>query len=221
MTDAWLAAFVLLVLLSVVNAVAVVAVLRQLGVIHQRIRPTGPGLGDGPTPGATYQGLELEHVAGPPASAAAEAPITIYAYVTPGCSLCDGLFEHVAAYVRQKASPLVTFALTTDAGREEAQAYASGRPLACPLMRHPRFGSHYTIPGSPYAIALRRDGSDGLMLTAGVVNTLEQFEDLVDGALAAHQTELPMTDQARSETQMVVHRLDPTDHEEVRHGARP
>lgn len=60
MSGAWYAAFGLLALLTVANSLLLVATMRQVGVLHERVRPMAAGDAGGPRPGNVLPWLPLE-----------------------------------------------------------------------------------------------------------------------------------------------------------------
>lgn len=192
MSGAWIAAFALLALLSVVNAVVLVAVMRQVGVLHERVRPTGFGEIAGPPPGAVLRAPSLTTVGGAVARRQPEAPIWIAGYVTPGCGLCEGLPGIMQAYGRHASAGMDLF-LVTDVPEGEARAFLR-HAGDMPFTRAEGLRDEYAIPGSPYVLALQRTGdAEVTVLAGGIVNTLEQLEDLGDRAEATVRGSAPPT----------------------------
>ena len=183
MSDGWYAAFALLTLLSVANAAFLVSVMRQVGVLHQRIRPTGAGPNEGPEIGTRLPILEFDAVGTERPSEIFSRPITLLGHVSPGCSLCDDFATFTEAYARNRDVDQVDIFLITDASRPAAEKWLSAHPVDTPLLRNEQLMDVYSIPGSPYVLALRPDGDEHVVVAAaGVVNTLEQLEDLVEVA---------------------------------------
>jgi hypothetical protein len=87
----WIASYVLLWLAVLVLAVTVVALLRQIGVLHARLRPVGTHFaGEGP-----------ERLApAPPAFDYARASMTLVAFFSPSCEICHALRPGLAAIRR-------------------------------------------------------------------------------------------------------------------------
>lgn len=187
MSDAWYAAFALLLLLCLANTVVLVGVLRQVGMLHQRVRPIGPGSLDGPSPGTEVPQLSLDAVTAHPENLPFSKPITLVGYVRPGCGVCETLPGFFRAFMKGKAADFeATAVLATDSGPVEAAALSNhlGLDSELPLFRSGDLRESYEIPGSPYVLALRsRDDGGATVLAAGVVNELEQLEILVDRAL--------------------------------------
>lgn len=185
MPELWYAAFGLLSLLSILNAAVLVGVMRQVGVLHERIRPTGPGYHEGPEIGTRLPRLTFTVVSGDIAPDPFVTPITLLAFVSPGCGLCEALTQQVVAYRRVMPREAVQVALVTDASADAAGAWAQEHNVRAPLLCRDDVTRTYLVPGSPYVVAAAVDLADPTLvrvLGRGVVNTLEQFEDLVESA---------------------------------------
>lgn len=125
-------------------------------------------------------------------------PVTLLAYVTPGCGLCEripGFLEAYTATASDEDRALLSFALATDAPEPEAERFRREHHMRFPVVRHPELKHHYGLAevGAPYLLALA-NGEHGSqeLLAGGIVNTLEQFEDLIEIALdhnSAHATD--------------------------------
>jgi hypothetical protein len=186
MNEAWYAAFGLLVLLSTANAVVLVAAMRQIGVLHQRIHPTGALEEEGPAVFRRVPRLELSPVPGSHAPDLFERPITVLAYVTVNCGACDLVVPLVHAFARSSQAELFEVALATDAAPDQAALYHSSHDITLPFVRHDFFSAEYDIKASPYILALATgdEGSDhAIVVGGGIVNTLEQLEDVTRQAL--------------------------------------
>lgn len=185
MTDGvWIAAFWLLALLGVVNAVLLVATMRQVGVMHQRLAPTGAGDIGGAQIGDRLPRLALEAVNGG-GVASLDAPMVLLAFVSPGCNLCSEIIPGVHSAARARRSDGIEFVFATDATQALASTYAAEHDLKLPLLRHDEVISELNVPGSPYILAMRPEGDNFFrVLAGGVVNTTEQVDDVVDLAVA-------------------------------------
>jgi hypothetical protein len=152
----WIAAFVVQWVLLAVLAVVVVALARQIGVLHLRLEPLGaleiddegPGLGDAP----------------PPRSARAAAGSTVYVggsgeqrlltFVSPTCPVCERVLPSLPA---------------------AADAFG----LELQVVSDPELERAYNVPGVPFVVVF---DEFGVVRSKGTVNTLEQVEGLVDTA---------------------------------------
>jgi methylamine dehydrogenase accessory protein MauD len=185
MNDVELAAFGLISLLCVANSVLLVGIMRQVGVLHERIRPTGAGDHDGPEVGNRISRPQLIAVDDSYDARLFEAPITILGFVSPGCGLCDELAAQTEAYRKHRSHELVELALVTEASLEEAARWRREHHVRVPFFRAEQVKRDLGITATPYVVALSPDPAGGewvRVLAAGVVNTLEQLEDLVEAA---------------------------------------
>jgi hypothetical protein len=155
-TGWWAAAFVAQWVLLGVLTVVVVALARQIGVLHLRLDPVGalevddegPALGDAPSP-RTARGRD-----GAPTLVGGPGPERLVAFVSPTCPICERLLPSLPAAA--SAGGLVP-QVVWDADLERA----------------------YGVPGVPFVVVLDRMG---VVRAKGTVNALEQVEGLVDTA---------------------------------------
>lgn len=150
----WIASYVLLWLAVLVLGATCLVLLRQIGVLHTRLRPLGVHPADeGLPPGAVAPPL--------PAIDFARAPLTLVAFTSPTCEICHRLvpgLDHLDA--QYDDVQLVVLELTEPA-----------RPLF----------AAYNVRSSPYFVAVDRTGT---VRGAGVANALEQVEVLLEDAAA-------------------------------------
>ena len=150
----WVASYVILWLTVIVLSVAVVALLRQIGVLHARLHPLGANFaGEGPaleSPAPRLSDVEY-----------GDAPLTLLAFPSPGCEVCKVLKPSFDAL--RRGYPEIQL-------REVDLEGARGTFDA------------FNIRSTPYAVAV---DSSGVVRGRGIVNSLEQIEELLDEATAA------------------------------------
>jgi hypothetical protein len=149
----WIATYVLLWIAVLVLAVAVVALLRQIGVLHARLHPLGVHFaGEGP---------ELDSVAPPLAGEPpyADAELTLVAFTAPTCEVCAVLRPSLDALRRTYREVRVHVLDLDDRTR-------------------PTFNA-FNVRSTPYLVAVDRGGA---VRGRGVANSLEQVEELLDEA---------------------------------------
>lgn len=144
--------WVLLLALTIV----VIALARQIGVLHLRLSPVGaleiddegPALGTAPEPrvARAREGAALT-VGGP-------GPRRLVAFVSPTCPICDQVAPSLPAAAR-----------------------AHG--LLAQVVEDPELELAYDVPGVPYVVVL---DELGVTRAKGTVNSLEQLEGLIDTA---------------------------------------
>jgi methylamine dehydrogenase accessory protein MauD len=188
MSGAWYAAFGLLAFLSLANAALLIATMRQVGVLHERVRPMAAGDAGGPRPGNVLRWLPLELMDASGAAVGgngwrAGAPLELYAYVTPGCRVCDEVLPILTGFARDRDASSLDVVLVTDAARDAAAKMIRTKKITLPLLRYDDLSSHWDLPGSPYVLVARRQETGDLVaLSGGVINSMEQLESVVDAA---------------------------------------
>jgi hypothetical protein len=152
----WATAFVVQWILLAVLTVVVIALARQIGVLHLRLDPVGalevddegPRLGDAleARPARTPDGTRTL-VGGP-------GPRRLVAFVSATCPICDRL-------------------------RPSLPAAAAAAGFVLQTVSDPDLESAHGVPGTPFVLVL---DELGLVRSKGTVNSLEQVEGLVDTA---------------------------------------
>ena len=88
----WVVSYVLLWVTVLVLGVVVVALLRQIGVLHTRLRPLGVH--------QAGEGLDRGEVAPPLPGRAYEGGVTLVAFTSPTCTICRSLVPSLTAVER-------------------------------------------------------------------------------------------------------------------------
>ncbi len=143
-------------MLLAVLAVVVVALARQIGVLHLRLDPLGalevddegPPIGEAP-PERTARGDD-----GAPTMVGGAGPRRLLAFVSPTCPICERL-------------------------RPSLPAAAAASGFVPQVVSDPDLESAYGVPGVPFVVVL---DELGVVRSKGTVNSLEQIEGLIDTA---------------------------------------
>lgn len=149
-------AFVVQWILLAVLSIVVVALARQIGVLHLRLAPVGalevddegPPIGDAP-PTRTARGHDgtTTLVGGP-------GPGRLVAFVSSTCPICERILPSLPAV-------------------------ASATGLIAQVVSDPELELAYRVPGVPFVVVL---DEQGVVRAKGTVNSLEQLDGLVDTA---------------------------------------
>ncbi|HEX6230499.1 MAG TPA: hypothetical protein VF029_02175 [Actinomycetota bacterium] len=156
MSGWWAAAFGAQWVLLAVLAVVVIALARQVGVLHLRLGPLGalevedegPPLGEAPEP-MVARGRD-----GTPTLVGGPGPARLLAFVSSTCPICARLMPSLPAA-------------------------ASAGGLVPQVVSDPELEDAYRVPGVPFVVVL---DELGVVRSKGTVNSLEQVEGLVDTA---------------------------------------
>ncbi len=150
----WVASYVALWIAILVMALAILALLRQIGVLHARLQPMGVHFaGEGPD--------RLKPAPLPDVFRYGASRFTLVAFTSPGCEICAGLLPGVRALEREyrKLTVHVVDHSPTTAGVFTA----------------------FRVASTPYVVAV--DGG-GLVRARGVANSLEQIEMMLGEAMS-------------------------------------
>ena len=157
----WVASYVAPWLAVVVLGLAVVALLRQVGVLHARLRPVGVHFaGEGPKRLAPAPADEVFDYGA--------AELNVVAFTSPTCTVCAELRPGLAALEAQYADVAVHL--------------VDHSPVTAPTF------AAFNVTSTPYVVGV---GRDGVVRARGVANTLEQVELMVEEALSKVRTASP------------------------------
>jgi methylamine dehydrogenase accessory protein MauD len=174
---------VLVALLTGLNTVAVIALIRQVGLLHLRVRPVPALEGEGgPSPGMKLSFAtppwELEEIR-------PEVNRVLLGFFSPTCKVCAPLmpaFQAIAA----AADPDEAVVLVTEAEPARAQEYLRAGKVRVPYIAEPDCFTPNEVPGAPFAVVVDRKGH---ALASGGVNTLEQLEWVLEKSKAPKPAE--------------------------------
>jgi hypothetical protein len=165
---AWHILTVVLAVAVVVEAMALVATLRHLGSIMLRVGPDTYGdVEEGPQVGTI---VDPSVVAGP----------GLVLFVSQTCSLCKPLVARLPSI--RRSFPLVTIvaaAIGEPGPQKDRFAESLGRGARSDL---DGLYQSWAVPGTPFGVAV---GRDGVIAARGVVNSVSQLETLIDPILSS------------------------------------
>lgn len=149
----WIASYVLLWVAVVVLSVAMIALLRQIGVLHARLRPMGVHFaGEGPERLAPAPMADHFHYE--------ESELTLVAFTSASCPICATLIPGLRALARTYGELAV----------EEVGHDPGTQPIF----------DAFAVRSTPYVVAVDRSG---IVQSRGVANSLEQIEVMVEECL--------------------------------------
>lgn len=155
------------------------AVIRQVGVLHERIAPVGALMIDkGPAVGSSAAVFELRDIGGRVVKIGGIDPAgqaTLLFFVSPTCPICKKLIPILPDLVRGEGQD-VRLVYASDGDAQEHRAFYDGSAMTpFPYVLSQQLGMTYQIGKLPYAILL--DG-DGVIRAKGLVNSREHIESL-------------------------------------------
>lgn len=158
--------------------VAVLALARQVGVLHMRVAPAGAlttagGLAAGDKSAAVpVQRLDgTTAMIGGPASGAG---LRLLMFVSAQCPLCKAMIPMVKSFARDERVD-VTFVGDDETGVQKALVARHGLE-AYPFVNGPEVGQAFGVAKLPFAVLM---DADGVVLSKGLVNSREHLESLI------------------------------------------
>lgn len=168
------------ILVLVLTAV-VLALVRQVGVLHERIAPVGAlMLNRGPAVGEPAPVLEVADLEGQAhrlGAARADGRSTLLLFVSPTCPVCKSLLPAVKSSRRDERTWL-DLILASDGDSAEQREFVRSQGLdGIPYVISGALGLAYQVGRLPFAALL---DERGILRARGLVNSREHLESLFE-----------------------------------------
>lgn len=178
MTEALLVSNALLWVAVLVLGAVVVALVRQIGVLHERVRPAGAlALSAGPTVGAAaprLEAIDLAGVAHAVGHASPDGRDTLLFFLSPSCPVCKALLPSLASLGRDAQLRVV---LASDGDLAEHAAFVARERITLPYLLSAPLGLAYRVGKLPWAVLI---DAAGIVRAQGLVNSREHLESLLE-----------------------------------------
>lgn len=182
MIEALLVSNVILWLVVIALAFVVVALTRQVGILHQRVAPAGALMPTtGPKVGELTEAMTLTDLSGDGITIGGindDGLATLVMFLSPTCPVCKSLVPAARSLVVREGKRMrLVFASDGD-NMESHKAYARDLSLdAYPYVVSQPLGIAYAVSKLPFAVLL---AADGTLQSKGLVNSREHLESLVE-----------------------------------------
>jgi methylamine dehydrogenase accessory protein MauD len=180
MNEALLVSNLVLWVLVVILAVVVVALTRQVGLLHARIAPVGAlATSHGPEVGEPVPELTVLDRHGQPLRLGGEDPDrrrTLLFFLSPSCPVCAGLLPTLRSLAAGQPDLQLVFA-SDGAWPEHADFVRENRLESSTYVLSTELGLLFEVAKLPFAVLLDRDG---ILRAKGLVNTREHLESLFE-----------------------------------------
>jgi len=181
MNEALIVSNVLLWLAVVALCAVVLALTRQIGVLHERITPVGALVTQQALRvGEAVPDVDLTTIDGDPLHVGGETPAatsTLLFFLSPTCPVCKTLLPIVLRVSRQESPPL-RVVLASDGDPAEHRRFIGEHKLAAlPYVLSSTLGITYQVAKLPYAALI---DASGILRAQGLVNTREHLESLLE-----------------------------------------
>jgi methylamine dehydrogenase accessory protein MauD len=157
---------------------ALLALARQVGVLHVRVAPAGALLtGKGPVVGEPAPVLDAVTLEGAPLAIgkpSAKGRNQLLLFVSPHCPLCKDLIPIAKNFAKTEKLDIVF--VGDDEERGQRAMIARLEMGALPFVNSSIVGRTYHVDRLPHAVLI---GEGGIVLSKGLVNSREHLESLV------------------------------------------
>jgi methylamine dehydrogenase accessory protein MauD len=169
----------------IVLSVVVLALARQIGVLHERIAPVGAlAMGQGPQPGEAAPRLVAPTLAGTNAvigGARADRRPQLLFFVAPSCPVCKQLLPTARLVAEAEQAAML---LVGDGDHRQHRNMAERHGIALgDLVNSAEVGQVYRVGKLPHAVLIDIDGT---IVAQGLVNTREHLESLFSARETGH-----------------------------------
>jgi methylamine dehydrogenase accessory protein MauD len=171
---------IVLWIVVVVLALTVVALVRQIGVLHERVAPLGAlSTRNAVEVGQAAPQFDLIDLAGRPlhiGGRSADARSQLLLFVSPSCPMCKKLLPVARSFARSERQG-VALVLMGDGDRPSHEALiAQHRLQGVPFALAPIVGINLGIGKLPQAVLI---DAEGVIRSKGIVNSREHLESLL------------------------------------------
>ncbi len=186
MTEALLISNIVLWLVIIALALLVLALTRQVGILHERVAPAGALLPtSGPKVGEITEALELKALDGTQLILGGENNTklaTFILFISPTCPVCKSLVPTAISLVNSEKSRMrLLFAsdgADSDKQMSQHRSYVTDLNISeYPYIISQQLGMSYEVSKLPFAVLI---GADGILKSKGLVNTREHMESLIE-----------------------------------------
>lgn len=168
-------------LVVIAQTLVLLAVVRQLGVLHERIAPAGAlMLAQGLKVGEPAPRVAVEDIDGNAliiGAARADMRATLLVFVSPTCPVCKTLLPVLKSSVASERHWL-EIVLASDGERDGQRAFILAHRLeAFPYVVSAPLGLSYQVSRLPFAVLI---DAQGVLRARGIVNSREHLESLFE-----------------------------------------
>ena len=177
MIQALLISNALLWVLVFVLAFVVVALVRQVGLLHERISPAGALMQEqGPAVGDAAPELEALDLSGRHVKVGGVGERTLLFFLSPTCPICDSLLPTLLRVVREEAGRTRLVLASDGEDAEIHRTFVREKGLGeLPYLLSTELGLAYQVAKLPTAVLI---DAEGIVRARGLVNSREHVESL-------------------------------------------
>jgi methylamine dehydrogenase accessory protein MauD len=173
---------VVLWILVIVLALVVLALARQVGILHERVAPAGAlQPTNGPKVGELTEAMSIADITGSTVTVGgpnADGKSTLVMFTSPTCPVCKSLVPTAKSLAKTEKNRLQLVFASDGDSVEQHQAYVKDLDLdSYPYVLSQKLGMSFAVSKLPFAVLI---GADGTLQSKGLVNTREHLESLLE-----------------------------------------
>ncbi len=171
----------LLWIVVLVMGAVILALVRQIGVLYERVAPAGAlVVGNGPKAGEAAPVIAVDDLSNQAHQVGGERPdgrSTLVFFLSPTCPVCKSLLPALKSIARGERKWLDVL-LASDGARKEHQSFVSEYRLQrFPYLLSSELGLGYRVGRLPHAVLI---DPQGIIRSTGLVNSREHLESLFE-----------------------------------------
>lgn len=171
----------LLWIVVVIEGVVILALARQIGLLHERLGPTGARtMNVGPQIGKTVPPFSARDIHDHPVTLASErGKRTLLLFISTGCSDCAALIPHLKQLAASERDTLEVILIAFRTSPTAVEQYVQDHVIdsTLPLIVSEDLALRYQITLAPYGLMIDRSG---VLRAKGLVNSYAHVESLLN-----------------------------------------
>lgn len=182
MSAALVVSNVVLWVIVIVLALVVLALARQVGILHERVAPAGAlQPTSGPKVGELTEAMSIADLNGNAVTVGGpndQGMNTLIMFTSPTCPVCKSLVPTAKSLAKAEKNRLELVFASDGGSAEQHQAYVKDLGLdRYAYVLSEKLGMSFEVSKLPFAVLI---GADGTLQSKGLVNTREHLESLIE-----------------------------------------